>query len=172
MSKSVFCIAKSQVSAKSIVEQLEAAGIPRSDISALLPDKAGSQDFAHEQHTKLPEGAASGGVVGGVVGGGFGWLVGAGMLAIPGLGPFIAAGPILAALSGVAAGAAVGGISGALIGLGIPEYEAKKYEGKIKEGNILISVHSMDRHDRDRIETVFKHAGAEHISYTEEKAVS
>jgi hypothetical protein len=172
MSKSVFCIAKSEMSAKSIIEKLEAAGIPRNDISALLPDKTGSRDFAHEQHTKLPEGAAAGAGVGGVVGGGLGWLVGAGTLAIPGLGPFIAAGPILAALGGAAAGAAVGGISGALIGLGIPEYEAKKYEGKIKEGNILISVHAMDRHDRQQIEAVFEQAGAEDISYTEEKAVS
>jgi len=170
MSKSVFCIASSEIAAQKIIEKLEVAGIPRSDISALLPDKAGSKDFAHEQHTKLPEGAATGAGVGGILGGGFGWLVGAGSLAIPGLGPFIAAGPILAALSGAAAGAAVGGISGALIGLGIPEYEAKKYEGKIKDGNILISVHAVDSHVREKIEAVFRQAGAEDISYTEEKA--
>ena len=107
----------------------------------LFPDKSGTRDFAHEQHTKAPEGAAAGAGTGGVLGGVFGWLVGIGSLAIPGVGPLIAAGPIMAALAGAGVGAAVGGLSGALIGLGIPEYEAKQYEGKIKQGNILISVH-------------------------------
>src|SRR6478672_11152000 len=141
MEKAVFCIAKTEAQATSIVDQLKTAGFSNNDISVLLPDKSGTKDFAHEQHTKAPEGAATGAGTGGVLGGVFGWLVGIGALAIPGLGPFIAAGPIMAALSGAAAGAAIGGISGALIGMGIPEVEAKQYESKIKDGNILISVH-------------------------------
>src|SRR4030095_13155260 len=114
------------------------------DISVLFPDKSGTRDFAHEQNTKAPEGAAAGAGTGGILGGALGWLVGIGTLAIPGLGPFIAAGPIMAALSGAAAGAALGGITGALLRMGIPEYEAQRYEGKLKEGNILISVHTKD----------------------------
>src|SRR5438477_569772 len=131
------------------------------DISVLFPDKAGTRDFAHEQHTKAPEGAATGAGTGGAVGGVVGWLVGIGSLAIPGVGPFIAAGPIMAALAGAGVGAAVGGLSGALIGMGIPEYEAKRYEGKIKEGNILIAVHSEDSDERKRAKEIFKTANAE-----------
>lgn len=172
MSKSVLCIAKSESIATAIVDQLKLSGVQPSDISVLFSDKSGTKDFAHEQHTKLPEGAATGAGLGGLLGGGLGWLVGAGSLAIPGLGPFIAAGPIMAMLGGAAAGAALGGVSGALIGLGIPEYEAKQYEGKLKQGNILISVHSEDGKDVDRIKDVFKRAGAEDISYTEEAAVA
>src|SRR5689334_24349583 len=119
MEKAVFCIAKTESQAAGIVDQLKAAGFSNNDISVLFPDKGGTRDFAHEQHTKAPEGAATGAGTGGVLGGVFGWLVGIGSLAIPGLGPFIAAGPIMAALSGAAAGAAIGGISGALIGMGI-----------------------------------------------------
>lgn len=172
MSKSVLCIAKSERIATNVVHKLKLSGFRSSDISVLFSDKTGTKDFAHEQHTKLPEGAAAGAGVGGLLGGGLGWLVGAGSLAIPGLGPFIAAGPIMAMLGGAAAGAALGGVSGALIGLGIPEYEAKQYEGKLKQGNILISVHSEDGNDVDRIKEVFKKAGAEDISYTEETAVA
>jgi len=171
MSKSVFCIAHTETQAIAIVDQLRAAGFSHNDISVLFPDKTGTKDFAHEQHTKAPEGAATGAGTGGVLGGALGWLVGIGALAIPGLGPFIAAGPILAALSGAAAGAALGGVTGALIGMGIPEYEAKRYEGKIKEGNILISVHAEDSTERDRAKTIFEQAGAEDISYTEEASV-
>ena len=171
MAKSVFCIARTEAQAATIVEQLKAANFSNNDISALLPDKTGTRDFAHEQHTKAPEGAATGASTGGVLGGAFGWLVGMGALAIPGLGPFIAAGPIMAALSGAAAGAALGGVTGALIGLGIPEYEAKRYEGKIKEGNMLISVHADDSTERDRAKAIFERAGAEDISYTEEAGV-
>jgi len=171
MAKAVFCIARTEAQATTIVEQLKAAGFSNNDISALLPDKTGTRDFAHEQHTKAPEGAATGASTGGVVGGALGWLVGIGALAIPGLGPFIAAGPIMAALSGAAAGAALGGLTGALIGLGIPEYEAKRYEGKIKAGNILISVHAEDSTMRDRAKAIFVRAGAEDISYTEEAGV-
>jgi len=171
MSKAVFCITRTETQAITIVDQLKAAGFSHNDISVLFPDKTGTKDFAHEQHTKAPEGAATGAGTGGVLGGALGWLVGIGALAIPGLGPFIAAGPILAALSGAAAGAALGGLAGALIGLGIPEYEAKRYEGKIKEGNILISVHTEDSTERDRAKRIFEQAGAEDISYTEEARV-
>ncbi len=171
MAKSVFCIATTETQATTIVDQLKAAGFSNNDISALLPDKTGTRDFAHEQHTKAPEGAATGAGTGGMVGGALGWLVGIGALAIPGLGPFIAAGPIMALLSGAAAGAALGGLTGALIGLGIPEYEAKRYEGKIKAGNILISVHAHDSTERNRAKAIFERAGAEDISYTDEAGV-
>ena len=152
------------------MNQLRDAGFSGNDISVLLPDKSGTRDFAHEQHTKAPEGAATGGVTGGVVGGALGWLAGIGALAIPGVGPFIAAGPIMAALGGAAVGGAVGGITGALIGLGIPEYEAKRYEGKVKNGNVLISVHTEDRDEISRAKEIFKNAGAEDISSTGESS--
>ena len=142
MKRSVMCIVQNQTQANSIVGNLQSAGFSNSDISVLFPDRQGSKDFAHEHNTKAPEGAVAGVGAGGVLGGTIGLLAGIGALAIPGLGPFIAAGPLLAALSGAAAGATVGGITGALIGLGIPEIEAKRYEGKIKSGNILISVHT------------------------------
>ena len=171
MAQAVFCLAQTEAQAISIVEQLKAAGFSPNDISVLFPDKTGTRDFAHEQHTKAPEGAATGAGTGGVLGGALGWLVGIGALAIPGLGPFIAAGPIMAALSGAAAGAAVGGITGALIGLGIPEYEAKRYEGKIKEGNLLISVHTDNRTERARAKQIFEQAGAEDIADTAEARV-
>jgi len=171
MAKAVFCIAKTEAQAINIVDQLKAAGFSNNDISVLFPDKSGTKDFAHEQHTKAPEGAATGAGTGGVLGGAIGWLAGIGALAIPGLGPFIAAGPIVAALSGAAAGAAVGGLTGALIGMGIPEYEAKRYEGKIKEGNILISVHTDDSNERKRAKTIFEKANAHDVSYTEEANV-
>src|ERR687883_517832 len=168
MSKAVFCIATSEFQAESIVNELKVAGFSDNDISVLFPDKTGSKDFAHEHHTKAPEGAAAGAGTGGVLGGALGWLVGIGALAIPGLGPFIAAGPIMAALSGAAAGAALGGVTGALVGLGIPEYEAKRYEGKLKEGNMLISVHTEDSDERARAKDIFEQCGAEDISYTAE----
>jgi hypothetical protein len=171
MAQAVFCLAKTEAQAISIVDQLKAAGFSANDISVLLPDTSGTKDFAHEHHTKAPEGAAAGAGTGGIVGGALGWLVGIGALAIPGLGPFIAAGPIMAALSGAAAGAALGGVTGALIGLGIPEYEAKRYEGKIKEGNVLISVHAEDRTERARAKRIFEQAGAEDISDTAEARV-
>jgi len=171
MAQAVFCIARTEAQAIRIVDQLKAAGFSPNDISVLFPDKTGTKDFAHEQHTKAPEGAATGAGTGGVLGGALGWLVGIGALAIPGLGPFIAAGPILAALSGAAAGAALGGLAGALIGMGIPEYEAKRYEGKIKDGNLLISVHTEDRTERARARTIFEQAGAEEIADTAEARV-
>src|ERR1039457_4017836 len=130
--KSIFCIATSRTQADQIVEQLKNANFSNNDISALFADKGTSHDFAHEKNTKAPEGAVTGAVTGGVVVGALGWIAGIGALAIPGVGPFIAAGPIIAVLSGAAIGATVGGIAGGLIGLGIPELEAKRYEGKIK----------------------------------------
>jgi len=171
MAKAVFCIAKSEEQATHIVNQLKEAGFSNDDVSVLLPDRAGSRDFAHEHHTKAPEGAATGAVAGGVMAGVFGWLVGIGTFAIPGVGPLIAAGPILAALSSAAAGGAVGGLAGGLIGLGIPEYEAKQYEGKVKNGNILISVHTEDSKERSVANQILDRAHADDISYSNEARV-
>jgi hypothetical protein len=171
MAKAVFGLVDNEYQAERVVEELRNAGFSNNDISVLFPDKTGTRDFAHEQHTKAPEGAATGAATGGVVGGVLGWLAGVGSLAIPGLGPFIAAGPIMAALAGAGAGAAAGGLTGALIGLGIPEYEAKLYEGKIKEGNILIAVHSENSEETKRAKQMFERAGAHDISYTEEEGV-
>ena len=171
MSKtSVLCIASSESQAIRIVDRLKASNFSNNDISVLLPDKSGTKDFAHEQHTKAPEGAATGGVTGGVLGGALGLLVGIGALAIPGVGPLIAAGPIMAALGGAAVGGAVGGITGALVGLGIPEYEAKRYEGKVRDGNVLISVHTEDSEEVKLAKEIFKQAGAEDISSTGESS--
>jgi hypothetical protein len=171
MSKqAVFCIAKSETQAERIVAEMKSAGFSNNDISVLFPDKKGTRDFAHEKHTKAPEGATTGAGAGGLLGGGLGWLVGIGALAIPGVGPFIAAGPIMAALGGAALGATVGGLTGALVGMGIPELEAKRYEGKLKEGNILISVHTEDSDERSRAKDIFKRAGAEDISSTGESS--
>src|SRR5437870_12569518 len=172
MAKAVLGLVDSEGQAERIVDGLKAAGFSGNDISVLFPDKTGSRDFAHEQHTKAPEGAAAGASTGGVLGGGLGWLVGIDALAIPGVGPFIAAGPIMAALAGAGVGAAAGGLSGALIGMGIPEHEAKRYERKIKEGNILISVHSEDSDERKRAKEMFERSGAHDISSTEEEGVS
>src|SRR5205814_9417776 len=130
------------------------------DISMLFPDKTGTKDFAHEQHTKAPEGATTGGLTGGLLGGALGWLAGIGALAIPGLGPFIAVGPIMAALSGAAVGGATGGVVGALVGLGVPEYEAKRYDGKIRGGNALVSVHTESSREQRRAKKILEKAGA------------
>jgi hypothetical protein len=169
--KAVFGIAKDESQAIRIADNLKAAGFSENDVSVLLPDKAGTRDFAHEQHTKAPEGAATGAGAGAVLGGALGWMVGIGSLAIPGLGPFIAAGPIMAALAGAAGGAAAGGLTGALVGMGIPEYEAKRYEGKVKDGNILLSVHTEDSDERDRAKQILEAGGAEDISFTGESSV-
>jgi len=171
MAKAVFCIATSELQAESMVKEMKAAGFADSDISVLFPDKTGTKDFAHEHHTKAPEGAVAGGTTLGIVGGALGWLAGIGTLAIPGIGPFIAAGPIMAALGGAAVGATVGGIAGALVGMGIPEFEAKRYEGKIREGNILLSVHA-DSHDEvKRAKEIFEQAGAQDISTSSEAGI-
>ncbi len=159
-SESVIGLVTSRMVAEQVVSQLQRSGFAGNDISVLFPDDRGTKDFAHEQHTKAPEGAATGAGAGGVVGGTLGLLAGIGALAIPGVGPLIAAGPIMAALSGAAAGAIVGGLSGALIGLGIPEIEAKQYEGKLKEGNILLSVHVDNNAERDRAKDLLKEYGA------------
>jgi hypothetical protein len=166
--KSVFCIATSRDQAEQIVGQLKAASFSNNDISVLFPDKETSRDFAHEKNTKAPEGAVTGASTGGVLGGALGWIAGIGALAIPGVGPFIAAGPIIAALSGAAVGAAVGGIAGGLIGLGIPEIEAKRYEGKIRQGNLLISVHTENSDEISRAKDIFTNAGAQDICTTGE----
>jgi len=166
--KSVFCIATSRPQAEQIVDQLKSANFSNSDISVLFPDKDTTHDFAHEKHTKAPEGVATGASTGGVIGGALGWIAGIGALAIPGVGPFIAAGPIMAALSGAAIGAAAGGIAGGLIGLGIPEIEAKRYEGKIKKGNLLLSVHTENSEEITRAKDIFTKAGAQDICTTGE----
>ena len=166
--KSVFCIATSRDQADRIVDTLKSANFSNNDISVLFPDKTTTRDFAHEKSTKAPEGAVTGAGTGGVIGGALGWVAGIGALAIPGVGPFIAAGPIIAALSGAAVGAAVGGIAGGLIGLGIPEIEAKRYEGKVKAGNLLISVHTEDSKEIARAKDIFTKAGAQDICTTGE----
>jgi hypothetical protein len=171
MKKAVMCIVQSRGAAEGIVGQLQSAGFSNNDISVLFPDRGGTKDFAHEHSTKAPEGAIAGVGTGGVLGGTLGLLVGIGALAIPGLGPFIAAGPLLAALSGAAAGAAVGGVTGALVGMGIPEIEAKRYEGKIKGGNLLISVHAESSDEIKRAEAIFKAAKADDICSTNEAGV-
>src|SRR6202050_2111280 len=150
------------------VDALKSAGFRNTDISVLFPENAGTKDFAHEKGTKAPEGATAGAGTGAVIGGGLGWLAGIGALAIPGLGPFIAAGPIMAALAGVGVGGAVGGITGALIGMGIPEYEAKRYEGRIKEGGILLSVHSDSSEWTKKAKDILERTGAQDIASTGE----
>jgi hypothetical protein len=166
--KSVFCIATSRDQAEQIVDQLKTSNFSNNDISVLFPDKGTSRDFAHEKNTKAPEGIATGAGTGGVLGGALGWIAGIGALAIPGVGPFIAAGPIMAALSGAAIGAAAGGIAGGLIGLGIPEMEAKRYEGKVKEGNLLISVHTENSDEVKLAKEIFTRCGAQDICTTGE----
>lgn len=169
---SVFCLARDEAQANRIVDDLRAAGFSSNDISVLLPDKGSTREFAHEKGTKAPEGAIAGAGTGGVVGGVLGWLAGIGALAIPGLGPFIAAGPIMAALSGAAVAATAGGVVGALIGMGIPEYVAKRYESRLREGRILLSVHSENRDETSRAKEIFERAGAEDISSSSEAGVS
>ncbi len=164
--KSVYAIATSEGQANQIVDNLTRSGFSANDISALFPDKDSTHQFSHEKHTKAPEGAITGATTGGVVGGTLGLLAGIGALAIPGLGPFIAAGPLMAALSGAAAGATVGGIAGALVGLGIPELEAKRYENRVSEGNILLSVHAVNGDQVDRAKDILNAAGAEDVCVT------
>ena len=165
MSKtSVFCIANSHSQAEKIVENLQSSGFASSEISVLLPDTEGKHDIGTVKATKAPEGVTTGATTGGIAGGVLGLLAGIGALAIPGVGPFIAAGPIMAALSGTAIGATTGGIVGGLIGLGIPEFEAKRYEDKLKTGNYLIAVHAHDGAETDRAKEIFKTAGAEDIT--------
>jgi uncharacterized protein YcfJ len=172
MSKAVFAIARDEAHASRIIEDLKMAGFSNQDISILMSDRRSTREFAHKKDTKAPEGATAGGVTGGVLGGVLGWLVGIGALAIPGLGPFIAAGPIMAALGGSAVGMATGGLIGALVGMGIPEYEAKRYEGALKQGRVLISVHSENSDETKRAKEIFERDGAEDISSASEEGVS
>ncbi|MDP8981671.1 MAG: DUF3341 domain-containing protein [Acidobacteriota bacterium] len=161
---SVFGIYPDRMSVENGVDALKMDGFRNTDISVLLPDNVGTKDFAHEKNTKAPEGAATGAGSGAVIGGTLGWLAGIGALAIPGLGPFIAAGPIMGMLAGLGAGGAVGGIVGSLVGLGIPEYEAKRYEGRIKDGGILLSVHCDKSDWVKKAEEVLKRTGAQDIA--------
>src|SRR5919204_83745 len=163
-----FGIYPTRAGVEKAVDTLKAEGFRNTDISVLFPDNVGTKDFAHEKGTKAPEGAAAGAGTGALLGGTLGWLTGIGALAIPGLGPFIAAGPIMAALAGAGVGGAVGGLTGALVGLGIPEYEAKRYEGRVKQGGILLSVHCDDSDWTKRAKAILERTGAEDVSSTGE----
>jgi hypothetical protein len=164
----VFGIYPAYASVEYGVDALRTAGFRNSDISVLFPENTGTKDFAHEKGTKAPDGATTGAGTGVVLGGALGWLAGIGSLAIPGLGPFIAAGPIMAALAGAGVGGVVGGLTGALVGMGIPEYEAKRYEGRVKEGGILLSVHSDNSDWTKRAKKILEETGAQDISSTGE----
>jgi hypothetical protein len=164
----VFGIYRDELAAGDAVDALQAAGFRNTDISVLFPENEGTKDFAVRKDTKAPEGTATGATTGAVIGGGLGWLAGIGALAIPGVGPLIAAGPIVAALTGVGVGGAIGGITGALVGMGIPEYEAKRYEGRVKEGGILLSVHSDNSDWTRKAKDILERTGAEDVSSTGE----
>ncbi len=160
----VFGIYSTYAGVEESVDALRAAGFRNTDVSVLFPENVGTKDFAHEKGTKAPEGATAGAGTGAVVGGALGWLAGIGALAIPGVGPFIAAGPIMAALAGVGVGGAVGGIAGSLIGMGIPEYEAKRYEGRVKDGGILLSVHCDSSDWTKKAKEILERTGAQDVS--------
>jgi hypothetical protein len=164
----VFGILRTVDETERTIEALRQNGFRAEDISVLLPENVGNKEMGTEKATKSPEGAAAGGATGAVLGGVVGWLVGVGSLAIPGLGPFIAAGPIMAALAGMGAGAVLGGATGALVGIGIPEYEAKRYEGLVRQGGILISVHCDDSEWKNRAKRVLEAQGAQDIAATSE----
>lgn len=166
----VFGIYADRLAVEEAVDHLRVAGFRSTDISVLFPDNQGTKDFAHEKNTKAPEGVTTGVVAGGIAGGVLGWLTGIGALAIPGLGPFIAAGPIVAALAGAGAVGTLGGIVGALAGMGIPEYEAKRYEGRIREGGVLLSVHCDNSDWVKRAKEILEHSGGQDIASASEKA--
>jgi Protein of unknown function (DUF3341) len=163
-----FGIYRDRMGVETGVDALREAGFRNTDISVLFPENEGTKDFAVEKQTKAPEGTTTGATSGAVIGGGLGWLAGIGALAIPGLGPLIAAGPIVAALAGAGAGGVLGGIAGALVGMGIPEYEAKRYEGRVKEGGILLSVHCDNSEWTKRAKNILEQTGAEDVSSTGE----
>jgi hypothetical protein len=165
-----FGIFQTRQGAEEAVDALRRANFRNTDISALFPDNAGTKDLATEKNTKAPEGASTGAASGVVAGGVLGWLVGIGALAIPGIGPLIAAGPIVAALAGAGALGTFGGIVGALAGMGIPEYEAKRYEGRVKHGGILLSVHCDSSEWTKRAEGILRMSGGEDVSSTSEAA--
>jgi hypothetical protein len=167
-----FGIYPNKSTAEMAVDQLISAGFSHADVSVLMADNQGSKDFAAEKNTKAPEGAVTGVGVGGTLGGTLGLLAGIGALAIPGVGPLIAAGPIMGALAGVGLGGAVGGLVGALVGMGIPEYEAKRYEGRVKDGGILLSVHCDSSEEISRAKEILKSTGADDVASSGEKAVS
>jgi len=166
--KAVFGIYPSTGLAERAVDTLLRAGFSNNSISVLLPDDQSTRDFAHKKDTKAPEGTTTGVTAGGVIGGTLGVLAGIGAIAIPGVGPFIAAGPIMGGLAGLGVGGAVGGLIGALVGLGIPEYEAKRYEGRVKNGGVLLSVHCDTSDQIKRAKELLKNTGAEDISSTGE----
>jgi len=168
----VFALFPNRLQTERAVDVLIAAGFRSDDISVLAPDQETSKQFATEKNTKAPEGTTTGVTAGGAIGGTLGLLAGIGALAIPGLGPFIAAGPIMGALAGLGAGAVTGGIIGALVGMGMPEYEAKRYEGRLKEGGILLSVHCDNSDWVGRAKDILKQAGGEDVSSAGEKAAS
>ena len=164
----VFGIYTTRVDVENAVDTLKMEGYRNTDISVLFPENVGTKDFAAEKHTKAPEGATTGAGTGVVIGGALGWLGGIGALTIPGLGPFIAAGPIMAALAGAGVAGTVGGIVGALVGMGIPEYEAKRYEGRIKSGGILLSVHCDNSEWAKKAKELLQRTGAQDIASTGE----
>ena len=167
-----FAIFPSRSAAESAVDQLTSAGFSHQDVSVLMSDQQGSKDFATEKNTKTPEGTATGVGIGGSVGGTLGLLAGIGALAIPGVGPLIAAGPIMGALAGLGVGGAVGGLVGALVGMGIPEYEAKRYQGRVSDGGILVSVHCDSSEEVSRAKEILKAAGGDDVASSGEKSVS
>ncbi len=166
--QAVFGIYSTRSSVEHAVNRLKSDGFRNTDISVLFPHNEGSKDFAHEKHTKAPEGAVAGAGTGAVVGVALGWLAGIGALAVPGAGPFIAAGPIMAALAGAGVGGTVGGVAGGLIGLGMPEYEAKRYAGRITKGEILLSVHCDDASWIERAKDILKETGGDDIATSSE----
>jgi hypothetical protein len=167
---SVFGIYPTRTSAENAIMAFQNAGFRATDVSVLMPENLGNKDLAHEKNTKSPEGATTGAVSGAVLGGALGWLVGIGAIAIPGIGPFIAAGPIMAALAGMGAGGALGGVTGGLVGLGIPEYEAKRYEGRVRSGGVLLSVHCDSAQWIDHAKRIMEATGAEDVGSASEAA--
>ena len=168
----VFGLYPSVARAERAVDELVSAGFSNADVSVLMADNQGSKDFAHEKQTKAPEGTTTGVAAGGTIGGTLGLLAGIGALAIPGVGPFIAAGPIMGALAGLGVGGAVGGLVGALVGMGIPEYEAKRYEGRVKEGGVLLSVHCDTSEEITGAKAILERTGANDIASAGEEAVA
>jgi hypothetical protein len=168
MATSVFAIYNNREEIERTVDALRANGFRATDVSVLWPENVGTKDLAHERHTKAPEGAAAGASTGALIGGTLGWLAGIGALAIPGVGPFIAAGPIIAALAGAGAGGAVAGITGALIGYGVPEYEAKRYEGRVRKGGLLLSVHADNREWAKKAQDLLVQTGGQDVSSADE----
>jgi hypothetical protein len=166
----VFGLYPSRLAVEEAVDHLRSAGFRSTDISVLFPDNQGTKDFAHEKNTKAPEGSTTGVVAGGIAGGVLGWLTGIGVLAIPGLGAFIAAGPIVAALAGAGAVGTLGGIIGALVGMGIPEYEARRFEGRIRDGGVLVSVHCDNSDWVKRANDVMVESGGQDIGSAGEKS--